>query len=65
LLIRPAKVERDVAVGDVAAFGEAFLERGDRTRALIATVSSGTTFVRINSAPRSILAPLERLLKGS
>src|SRR3974377_1042918 len=38
LTIRPAKIERDVAVGDVAALGEAFLERGDCARTLIAGV---------------------------
>jgi hypothetical protein len=38
LTTRPAKVERHVAVREVAAFGEALLERGHRARALVAGV---------------------------
>ena len=36
LTVRPAKLEGDVAVRDVAPLGEAFLKRGHRARALVA-----------------------------
>ena len=38
LFIRPAKIDRGVAVGNVAALGENFVKRGDCARTLIAGV---------------------------